>query len=58
MTMVREQHLALVYRYEYYYSPKYFIRIPIQNEGSKHVDEIMADINMMMLKYHLEVLDV
>ena len=26
-----EQHLALVYRYEYYYSPKYFIRIPLQN---------------------------
>jgi len=32
MTMVREQHLPLVYRYDHYYSPKVFIRIPIQNE--------------------------
>ena len=26
--------------------------------GSKHVDEIMADIKKMMLKYRLKVLDV
>ena len=60
MTMVMgEQHLPLVYRYDHYYSPKVFIRIPIRHEMLlKRVDEIKADIKKMMLKYHLKVLDV